>query len=344
MHCERDGLSDGVDDPGFIRQPEEEDMFNAKTLNDGHLVLNRRRFMGVAAALIAAGVLPKSALALAGPHRFVHGAFDLTVLSDGQAVLPLSIVSPNATPEELKALLGAIVTPEDTFTAEINVVLARSGSDLILFDTGAAGAFGPTAGQLFESLKAAGVDPADITKVLFTHAHPDHILGAVGADGKPAFANASFHMAEAEFNFWSPADLASQVPAAIKDMTLGIQAALAVLGDRLVTFKTGAEVLPGIGVIETHGHTPGHVAFDLAGGDGLILVGDSIALESVFFSHPEWAFGFDYDGEQAGKSRRALLDQAAQGKKQLLGYHWAYPGLGRAEAKDGAFVYVPASL
>jgi hypothetical protein len=202
--------------------------------------------MGVAAALIAAGALPKSALALAGPHRFTHGAFDLTVLSDGQLVLPLSIVSPQATTEGLKALMGAAVQPGDMFTSEINVVLARIGSDLILFDTGAAGAFGPIAGQLFESLKAAGVDPADITKVIFTHAHPDHILGAIGADGQPTFANASFHMAENELNFWSPADLASKVPAAVKDMTLGIQAALAVLGDRLVTFKAGVEVLPGI--------------------------------------------------------------------------------------------------
>lgn len=319
-------------------------MLNPKHLNDGHIVLNRRRFMGVAAALIAAGALPKSALALAGPQRFPHGAFDLTVLSDGQAILPLSIVSPDATPEDLRALMGAVVQPDDVFLAEINVVLARNGSDLILFDTGAAGAFGPTAGQLRDSLTAAGVDPAAITKVFFTHAHPDHILGAIGADGKPAFANASFHMAEDEFNFWSPADLASKVPAAIKEMTLGIQAALAVLGEQLVTFKAGAEVLPGIGTIATPGHTPGHVAFELAGDDGLILTGDSIALETVFFQNPEWAFGFDYDGTQAGKSRRALLDQAAQGKKQMLGYHWAYPGLGRAEVKDGAFVYVPAEL
>jgi hypothetical protein len=34
------------------------------------------------------------------------------------------------------------------------------------------------------------------------------------------------------------------------------------------------------------------------------------------------------------------LDMAVSGKKQMLGYHWAYPGLGRAEAKDGAFAYV----
>jgi hypothetical protein len=30
-------------------------------------------------------------------------------------------------------------------------------------------------------------------------------------------------------------------------------------------------------------------------------------------------------------------------REKLLGYHWPYPGLGMAEAKDGAYVYVPAA-
>jgi glyoxylase-like metal-dependent hydrolase (beta-lactamase superfamily II) len=304
--------------------------------------LDRRKFLGVASALIAAGVLPKYALALAGPHNFKHGTFDLTVVSDGQLQLPLAIVSPDAKPEELKALMGAAVQAGDTFAPEVNVVLAKSGSDVILFDTGAGGGMGKTAGMLMDSVKAAGFDAGAITKVVFTHAHPDHLFGAVGADGKLAFPNASFHMAENELNFWSPADLASKMPEQMQGMVKGIQGNLAVLKDKLVTFKTGAELLPGVGVLDTAGHTPGHVSFELAGGDGLILVGDAITVPSVFFTHPEWKFGFDSDGEMAGKSRRKLLDMAAAGKKQMLGYHWAYPGLGRAEAKDGAFVYVPA--
>jgi hypothetical protein len=75
----------------------------------------------------------------------------------------------------------------------------------------------------------------------------------------------------------------------------------------------------------------------------LILTGDAITVPKVFFAHPDWKFGFDADGEAAGKSRRMLLDMAVSGKKQLLGYHWAYPGIGRAEAKDGAFAYVPGA-
>lgn len=306
----------------------------------GHLRLDRRKFLGVATALVAAGVLPRSVFALAGPHKFQHGAFDLAVVSDGQLQLPLSIISPNAKLDELKALLGAAVQPGDTFAPEVNVVLAKTSTDTILFDVGA-GAMAPTSGKLMESLKAAGSDAAAVTKVVFTHAHPDHLFGAVGADGKTVFPNASFHMAEAEFNFWSAPDLASKMPEQMKAMVQGIQGQLAVLKDKITTFKPGSELLPGVGVIDTAGHTPGHVSFELAGSDGLILTGDSVTIPAVFFAHPNWAFGFDADGELAGKSRLMLLDMAATSKKQMLGYHWPYPGLGRAEKKDNAFIYVP---
>ncbi len=301
--------------------------------------LDRRKFLGIASALIAAGVLPNSVLALAGPYNFKHGTFDLTVVSDGTLELPLSVVSPDAKPEELAALVGAQAS-DDKFRPEINVVLAKSGSDVILFDAGAA-SFAASSGKLLESLKAAGVDPASITKVIFTHAHPDHLFGALAADGKPNFANASFHMAENEYNFWSNPDLASKMPEGMQGMVKGIQAQLTGLKEKIATFKIGAEVVPGVGVIDTAGHTPGHVSFELAGGDGLVLTGDAITAPSVFFAHPEWKFGFDADGELAGKNRRALLENAASGKKQLLGYHWVYPGIGMAEAKDNAFVYVP---
>jgi glyoxylase-like metal-dependent hydrolase (beta-lactamase superfamily II) len=314
-------------------------MFNSSTKSS--ISLDRRSFLGIAAGLVAAGVLPRSVLALAGPHIFKHGVFDVTVLSDGNLTLPLAIVSKDATPEQLATLLGA-AAKDGKFMPEINVVALRSGTEVILIDSGAGGGMGDTAGKLLESLKAAAIDPASVTKVIFTHAHADHVLGAAG-NGSPVFANATFHLAEAEYNFWSPADLVSKVPEQMQGFVKMTQSAFAAFGDRIKTFKPGAEVLAGIGVIDTPGHTPGHVAFELAGGDGLVIVGDAITAPTVFFAHPDWAFGFDADGALASKSRRALLDMASAGKKQMLGYHWPYPGLGRAEVKDGAFAYIAAS-
>lgn len=310
--------------------------------NQGSLKLDRRRFLGVAAGLIAAGVLPKRALAFATPASITQGAYNLTVLSDGTVSMPWAVVSPDATPEQLKTLLSAAADATG-HVAELNVVLAKSGNEFILFDTGtgANGSIWPEGGKIVESLKTAGVTPEQVTKVIFTHAHPDHLFGAMGADGTPVFANASYFMAENEIGFWTQPTLADMMPKEMAPIVLGTQAILGALRDQVTTFKIGAEVLPGISAIDTAGHTPGHVSFEFAGGDGLVLLGDAITVPQVFFANPEWTFGFDADPGMASKTRRRVLDDAARGKKRLLGYHWAYPGLGAAEAKDGAFVYVP---
>jgi glyoxylase-like metal-dependent hydrolase (beta-lactamase superfamily II) len=303
--------------------------------------LDRRKFLAAASGLIAAGVLPKSVLAIAGPHTFKHGAFDITVVSDGTFALPVAVVSPDAKPEELRALLG-LAADAQTNPVELNPVVVKSGEDVILFDTGTGGSMEASSGHIAESLKAAGMEPASVTKVIYTHAHPDHLWGTLGRDGAPVFPGATYHMAENEWNFWTQPGLTTQAPKDLEGMIRATQGQLLVIKDMVSMFKTGTEVVPGINVIDTNGHTPGHVSFEFAGGDGLILVGDVVTIPKIFFAHPDWKFGFDADGAAAAKSRRMLLDMAASGKKQMLGYHWPYPGLGRAEAKDGAYVYSAA--
>jgi glyoxylase-like metal-dependent hydrolase (beta-lactamase superfamily II) len=315
-------------------------MFDALTVGKTHIVLDRRKFMAAAAGLVAAGVLPRNVMALAGPYSFKQGAYDVTVVSDGTLILPLAIFS-DAKPEEVAKLLGTMAQG-DKATFEASPLLLKSGSDVILMDTGSGTGFQPTAGKIAESLKAAGVEPSAITKVIFTHAHPDHCWGTIGADGKTMFPSATLHMAEAEWNFWAAPDLAGKMPKEMQGMVTGTQTQFAGMKEKINFFKPGAEVLPGINVLDTAGHTPGHVSFELAGGDGLIVTGDSIPNPAIFFTHPEWKFGFDADPEAAIAARKKLLDMAASGKKQMLGYHWPYPGLGRAEAKDGAYIYVPA--
>jgi glyoxylase-like metal-dependent hydrolase (beta-lactamase superfamily II) len=310
--------------------------FTSKSLR-----LDRRKFLGAASALIAAGVIPRSALALAGPHTFKHGTVDITVLSDGGFEMPIEIISPDAKPEELRAILG-LAADAKTSTTDFSPVVVSSGAEKVLFDTGTGGQMGPTAGMIRDSLKAAGMEPDAITKVVYTHLHPDHFWGTLTKEGAPVFAKATHHIAENELNFWGAADLASKLPKDMEGMVKNTQGILAGLKDKFSTFKPGTELVPGVNVIDTNGHTPGHVSFEIAGGDGLILTGDAITVAKVFFAHPDWKFGFDADGAAAAKSRRMLLDMAAAGKKLLLGYHFPYPGLARAEAKDGAFVYVPA--
>lgn len=312
------------------------------TYRKNSLCLDRRKFLGVAAGLIAAGVLPKTVLALAAPHMFKQGTFDVTVVSDGELVLPWNVIAPDAPPEELKKLLATAISG-DTVTVAANPVLIKTESDLILFDTGSGNGFQATAGKLPDTLKMAGVEPGAVTKVIFTHAHPDHVWGTVAEDGKLIFPNASYHVSEGEWNFWMDKELLNKMPKEMHGFVLGAQKHFSAVQDRVTMFKPGAEVVTGIGVVDMAGHTPGHMAFEIAGSEGFILAVDFIASPVVGFPHPDWRFGFDAIPDLAIANRKKLLDRAANDKVKLLGFHWPYPGIGFAEKKDGAFVYVPVS-
>lgn len=305
------------------------------------LMLSRRQLLLGAAALGTAAALPKQLLAQMAPHSFKHGDFEVTVMSDGHIVLPASIMAPDAPPEELAELLRAAGMGTEEVQVAASPVLVRAGSDLILFDTGSGAEFQPTVGQLEENLKQAGIEPGSITKVVFTHAHPDHAYGTL-TDAGLRYPNASYYVASAEWDFWQDPDLKSKMPQDMHAFVDGAQKHLTGIKDKVTMVKPGDEIISGLAVVDTAGHTPGHVSFELAGGDGFILVGDAIASPAIGFQHPDWRFGFDGIPDLAIQNRKALLDRAASGKVLLLGFHWPYPGIGYAERKDNAYRFVPA--
>jgi glyoxylase-like metal-dependent hydrolase (beta-lactamase superfamily II) len=273
---------------------------------------------------------------------FKQGAADITVVSDGHLVLPTAILAPDAPPDQFKALLAAAGVTGEEVKPATNVTLVKSGADLILFDTGSGIEFQPTAGKLVENLKLAGIDPQAVTKVVFTHAHPDHIWGTVNAAGALNFPNAAYYCAAAEWDFWMGKDILTQMPKEMHPFVIGAQKHLKGAEPRITMVKPGDEIAAGIRVLDTFGHTPGHVCFEVAGDGGLIIVGDAIPVPAIWFPHPEWRFGFDAIPELAIASRTRLLARAAAEKLKLLGFHWPYPGIGHAEARDGAFHYVAA--
>jgi hypothetical protein len=95
------------------------------------------------------------------------------------------------------------------------------------------------------------------------------------------------------------------------------------------------------------GHRRGYHAMqkllELPGREGLIIAGDVINNEIVSFEHPNWKFGYDTIPELAIRNRVRLIDRAATDRVKLLGYHWAYPGVGYAERNGSAFRFVSAA-
>jgi glyoxylase-like metal-dependent hydrolase (beta-lactamase superfamily II) len=109
----------------------------------------------------------------------------------------LHILLGNTTNEKTDALLE-----RNPVEASINAFLFQIADRLVLVDAGAGQFFGPGIGdQLVSSLGSVGVARGQITDVLLTHAHEDHMGGLVHGT-KLTFPNATVHMSKADLDFF----------------------------------------------------------------------------------------------------------------------------------------------
>lgn len=302
--------------------------------------LNRRALLAASAASVLARTLPTFA---ATPYRLTQGDFELMVVSDGHLVLPTSFLAPDAPSPDRDALLKAAGQTGEQYDSPTNVTLIRSANDLILVDMGSGDRFMPTAGRLWDNLKAAGIDKSKITKVIFTHGHPDHLWGAVDELDELVTPDATFYVASAEWDFWTGDNATRGLPAERAGFVTGARRNYSAIKNKLKMVKAGDEVVSGLRIIDTPGHTQGHVSLALAGGDGLIIVGDALTHPLISFQHPEWKPIADHVPDQAIATRRKLLDRLATDHSKLIGFHLPYPGVGTVERKDRAYRFVPVT-
>ncbi len=307
------------------------------------MMLTRRTLLATSAATVAASVAASSLPAFAAtPASFKHGAFEVTVVSDGHLVLPTSFLAPSAPPAERAALLQAAGQTPEQYESPTNITLIRTGADLILVDMGSGDRFMPSAGKLWDNLKAAGIDKAKITKVIFTHGHPDHLWGAIDELDDLVTPDAAFYVGATEWDFWQGDDATRGLPAERAGFVTGARRNYAAIKQRVKMLKPGDDIVTGLRAIATPGHTQGHVSLALAGGDGLIVGGDALTHPLISFAHPEWKPTADHVPDQAAETRKRLLDRLATDRSKLIGFHLPYPGLGTVERKDGAYRFVAA--
>jgi glyoxylase-like metal-dependent hydrolase (beta-lactamase superfamily II) len=302
--------------------------------------LDRRMFLTASVAGVAARALPAFA---ASPYAFRHGAFDVTVVSDGHLVLPTSFLAPGAQPREREIMLKAAGQTGEQYNSPTNITLIRAGAELILIDMGSGDRFMPTAGRLWNNLKAAGIDKAKITKVVFTHGHPDHLWGAIDELDDLVIPNAAFYVGAAEWDFWHGENATRGLPAERAGFITGARRHYGAIKDQVKMIKAGEEIVAGLRVIKTPGHTQGHVSLEVAGANGLIVGGDALIDSVVYFRHPEWHYAGDHVPDQAAATRRKLLDRLATDRSKLIGFHLPYPGVGTVERKDNSYRFVSAA-
>lgn len=287
-----------------------------------------------AAAAMAPTFAPTSASAAshAAPsplkaRAFKVGDLSVTTLLAGTTPRdePQKIFGMNVSADEFNAVSAANFIPNDMAQFYFTPTLVRDGTNTILFDTGL------NAGGITAALADAGVAPDDVTHVVITHMHGDHIGGLMN-DGSPTFANAAYVTGQVEYDHW-----AAQGNERFDGNVRPLAEKMTFLGD-------GGTVAPGITAMAAFGHTPGHMTYMLESGGSQMLLFADLANHFVWsLGYPDWEVRFDMDKAAAASSRRKVLGMMAADKIAGVGYHMPFPGAGFVEARDDGFRWVPVS-
>lgn len=304
------------------------------------MTINRRQVIaGLGAGLLMPG---QATWASAGPDQVSQplrlGGMRIETLSDGHLTLPRSVLFADLDPSEVDRILQEQGIAAGPVQPPINVTLMRDADRVVLFDTGSGPSFQDTAGRLPAALEEAGITADEVTHVVFTHCHPDHLWGVLDDFDDPLFPDAEYLMGQVEWDYWFAPETAGNIGGDRASMAVGARRRMAVVEDRISRFTDGQEILPGVAAHATFGHTPGHMSFELRGGNESVMIGgDAIGNHHVSFAEPSWPIGTDQDAQAAAATRMRLLDMLSHEKMRLIGYHLPQGGLGRVERHADKF-------
>ncbi len=299
--------------------------------------------LGMAAPVLAD--IGGPAGAQSGHFRFTLGEARLTVVSDGYFTAPVSGVGVNADPAEVRAFMEAhFLLENDRVMNHTNHLIIELGDAKVLVDVGSGKRiYEDTAGNLLANMEAAGFAQEDITHVVLTHAHPDHVWGTRDDFDDVVFPDAQYVTGRFEHDWWMKPGRVDEVPEAMQQLVVGAVNSLTPIQPQLTMAEDGHEVVPGITMMATHGHTLGHMSLHIeSAGEQLLVLADSSRRAYLNFAHPEWVGSVDMDPEETVTSRRRTLDMAATDRIAVLGYHFPFPGVGHVVTEGSAYRFIPA--
>jgi len=224
----------------------------------------------------------------------------------------------------------------------LNCLLIETPAGRVLVETGIGerlddktrrmrGSEGP---WIVPALQTAGFDPASVDIVAMSHLHFDHAGGLLAADGSRAFPRASIVAQRAEWEIAlgdNPRLVASYVQPELR-LVRDWGAEGWVDGER--------ELLPGVSVVPTGGHSAGHqaVVVRAPGAPPVAFFGDLCM--RPWSANPRWVTAFDDFPLDSVAMKASLFAQAADERWTIVLSHEVAQPVGRLERDRDRFRYV----
>ena len=273
-------------------------------------------------------------------HRRI-GDIVVTALSDGYLDGTVEVMQ-NIAPADATNMLHAAFRPGRR--TSVNCYLIYNKGRLALVETGSGNYLLPTAGKMMQSLKAAGVNPADIDTVMLTHMHPDHSAGLTDmATGAKNFPNAELVCHANEPKHWLDDGEMSRAGEREKKLYFGAtREQIAPYHNQMRTYDKSVEVFPGVRSIPMHGHTPGHSGYLIEdSGKSLLIWGDIIHVPEVQVPRPEVTMAFDTDQHAAAATRKRVFDMVVTDRQLIAGMHVHFPGFAYLTKHGDNYMMMP---
>ncbi len=275
------------------------------------------------------------------------GDFELHLLSDGTFALDGGAMF-GVVP---RVLWEKRIQPDarNRIRLGLNCLLVRTGRENILIDTGCGFKYSEKQRAIYDiahetaipaELDRLGLIPDDIDWVINTHFHFDHCGGnTIRVDGgslEPAFPRARYVVQRQELedadhpNERNQASYFAENWQPIRD------------SGRLEIVDGPAELVPGIHLDPTPGHTLGHQSIRIeSGNDVLFYIAD--LCPTLAHVPLAWVMGYDLFPLTTMDTRRRIYRRAIEEDWLILFEHDAETPLGRLELRDGKFSCRPLS-
>lgn len=220
--------------------------------------------------------------------------------------------------------------------------LVRGKGRTVLIDAGLgpASMLGLVGGAMLDNLHGFGVTPAEITDVIFTHLHIDHI-GWATQQGDITFPNATYRCSQADWQHFmiDHKDTPDAYPGA-ENVPVNPHAVLVHATKLFTTYDGSGNILPGIDIIAAPGHTPGSSVVVLSSGnDRAMLLGDSVHCP-VQLIETEWDGMMDVDPALAKRTRAALAREIEGKDIPVAAAHFPNLRFGRLLQGEGTRRFV----